>query len=60
MITVYKAADQKSLDQFISNTMNKWPGWAFAQPDVGRVTFPVQFVIIPEYDIKLAAIQVLQ
>lgn len=60
MLTVYRAVDQKFLDQFISNTMNDWKGWAFAQPDIGRVTFPAQFVIIPDYDIKLAAIQVLQ
>lgn len=60
MLTVYRAVDQKFLDQFISNTMNSWEGWAFAQPDIGRVTFPAQFVIVHDYGIKLAAIQVLQ
>jgi hypothetical protein len=60
MLTVYNASSQKSLDQFISNTMNNWAGWAFAQPDIGRVTFPAQFVIVHDYSIKLAAIQVLQ
>jgi hypothetical protein len=40
--------------------MNIWPGWAFAQPDCGKVNFPAQFVIVHDYGIKLAAIQVLQ
>lgn len=62
MLTVYSAKDQKFLDQFISNTMSMkcWNGWAFAQPDIGRVTFPTKFVIVHDYSIKLAAIQALQ
>jgi len=60
MLTVYRAVDQKFLDQFISNTMNSWQGWAFAQPDIGKVTFPARFVIIQEPNIKLATIQALQ
>lgn len=60
MLTVYNAPDQKFLDQFISNTMNKWAGWAFAQPDAGRVVFPAKFVIVQEPNIQLATIEVLQ
>jgi len=60
MLLVYNAPDQKFLDQFISNTMNSWQGWAFAQPDIGKVTFPARFVIIQEPNIKLATIQALQ
>ncbi len=64
MLTVYKAQDQKFLDQFISNTMNKWNagkanGWTFAQPDCSKVNFPAQFVIIAETRIALATIQFL-
>lgn len=61
MLTVYRAEDQKFLNQFISNTLNKWGNdWAFAQPDIGKVTFPTQFVIVAEPRIKLATIQALQ
>jgi len=60
MLTVYRAVDQKFLDQFISNTLNSWQGWAFAQPDIGNVTFPTQFVIVQEPNIKFATIQVLK
>jgi hypothetical protein len=59
MLRVYKAQDQKFLDQFISNTMNDWKGWAFVQPDCGKVTFPAQFVIVAEPRIALATIQFL-
>jgi len=59
MLRVYKAQDQKFLDQFISNTLNSWTGWAFVQPDCGKVTFPAQFVIVAEPRIALATIQFL-
>jgi len=72
MLTVYRAVDQKFLDQFISNTMSDWNkndahsrqhgnsrAWAFVQPDCGKVTFPAQFVIVAEPRIALATIQFL-
>ncbi len=64
MLQVYTADSQKCLDQFISNTMNKWNagkanGWTFAQPDCGKVNFPAQFVIVAETRIALATIQFL-
>jgi hypothetical protein len=59
MLRIYHAQDQKFLDRFISNTMNDWAGWAFAQPDCGKVNFPAQFVIVTEPRIALATIQFL-
>jgi hypothetical protein len=61
MLTVYRAQDQTALDAFISKTMSNggWNGWAFAQPDCGKVVFPAQFVLVTDAKIKLAAVQVL-
>lgn len=71
MLRVYKAKDQKGLDEFISNSMTFWnqgdkgngqtesTGWMFAQPDCGKVTFPAQFVVVTEPRVKLATIQIL-
>jgi len=59
MLKIYIATSQTCLDQFISNTINQWTGWAFAQPDCGKVDFPAQFVIATEPKIKLATIQFL-
>lgn len=73
MLTVYRAVDQEFLNQFISNTMSEWNSndarsrqhgnsraWAFAQPDIGNVTFPAQFVIVQDIKLGLATIQVLK
>lgn len=59
MLTVYSVRNQQALDKFISNTMSGggWPGWAFAQPDCGKVSYPAQFVIVPDEQIKLAVIR---
>ena len=62
MLRVYKTDSQKSLDQFISNSMSApdWKGYMFAQPDAGRVTFPASFVVVDEPRVKLATIQLLK
>ena len=61
MLQVYNAKDQEFLQRFISNTMCAvgWEGWAFMQPDIGKVTFPSKFVIIEQPKIKAATIQFL-
>lgn len=66
MLKIYTAKDQKFLDQFISNTMSAWGGkrdgasnWCFIQPDIGRVTFPAQFVVVQEPRFAVATIQFL-
>ena len=75
MLKIYRVQDQKGLNDFINNTMNWWNdnvsfydsfgnynrynGWAFIQPDCGKVNFPAQFVIVEQPDIKLATIQIL-
>jgi len=59
MLRVYEVANQPALDQFISNTMNNWKGWAFVQPDHGKVNFPAKFVIVQEQRIALATIEFL-
>lgn len=59
MIKVYSANSQKELDQFISNTMNTWHGWAFEQVDIGLNKFPTQFIIATDAKIKLATIHLL-
>ena len=60
MLKIYKAKDQKFLDRFISNSMDKWPGWCFAQVDRDEALFPAQFVVVTEPNIKLATIEILQ
>jgi hypothetical protein len=71
MLTVYKAEDQKDLDGFISRSMslNNEPkhnrlrnseDWMFVQPDCGKVNFPAQFVVVRDWKVRLATIQVLQ
>ena len=61
MLRVYEAADQKFMDQFISNTISSkgWTGYAFVQPDCANAAYPVKFVIVTEPNIKLATIQIL-
>ena len=62
MLNIHDALDQKYLDKFISLIMNRpeMEGWAFIQVDVGKVKFPIRFVIVPDYTLKAAVVHAVE
>ncbi len=58
MLEVYKVSSSEQMEKFISNSMNQKQnvGWAFERINADIHKFPMRFVIMNDYDLKLSTI----
>jgi hypothetical protein len=58
MLPVYKVSSLEQMEKFISNSMDQKQnvGWAFERIDADSHTFPMKFVVVSDYSLKLSII----
>ena len=58
MLPVYSVSSAEQMEKFISNSMNQKQnvGWAFERLNPDAHTFPMKFIIVNDFKIKLSTI----